>query len=140
MIEITSQIWLKEDELTYSFIRSPGPGGQNVNKVATAVLLRFNVQQSSSLSETMRQRLLMKLENKLTLQGDILIKATQYRTQDRNKRDALERLCTMIKTAATPAKLRRKTKPTYASKQRRITEKKMNAKTKALRHRSPNFE
>lgn len=135
MIDITSHISLKEDEIEFSFIRSPGPGGQNVNKVATAVLLRFNIKSALSLNETVRLRLLTALQTRLTLEGDLLIKASSYRTQERNKQDAIKRLQAIIKQAAIPPKLRRRTKPTYASKQRRLNQKKMTAKNKSFRQR-----
>ncbi len=96
--------------------------------------LRFNIQQAS-LSESVRLRLLTVLANQLTSQGELIIKASRYRTQERNKQDALERLQSIIEKAATPPKRRRKTKPTYASKQRRLTEKKCQSKTKSLRQR-----
>lgn len=130
-------IKLNPQELQFSFIRSPGPGGQNVNKVATAVLLRFNLQQSSSISAPIKERLLEKLAAKLTAQGEILIKASCYRTQESNKRDACERLLQLLNQYAYPPKVRRPTKPTRASKERRIESKKMNSKRKALRKMDP---
>lgn len=132
MIEITNNIFLHETEVSYTFIRSPGPGGQNVNKVATAVQLRFNVP-SSSLPEPVRERLLLAAKNKITHEGDLIIKASRYRTQEQNKLDALERLQEIIKKAAIIPKKRRKTKPTYASKQRRLSKKKLHSKAKSLR-------
>ena len=126
-------IKLNPAELQFSFIRSPGPGGQNVNKVATAVLLRFNLQVSPSFSEPMRERLLEKLAARLTASGEILIKANRYRTQESNKRDATERLMQLLTQHAYPPKLRRPTKPTKASKERRIASKKLKGQQKALR-------
>ena len=89
MLRITTGIWLDTSEITFTFVRSPGPGGQNVNKLATAALLRFNVRTSASLPETTRQRLLRVLSSRLTLDGDLIIKASSYRTQERNRQDAL---------------------------------------------------
>ena len=123
--------------MKFSFIRSPGPGGQNVNKVATGVLLRFNIAQSTTLSEEVRTRLLVVLSNKMTGQGELMIKATRYRTQERNKQDAIERLQTLLTAAAIPPKKRKKTKPTYSSTQRRLDGKKLDAKTKSLRQNKP---
>jgi ribosome-associated protein len=132
-IEMIPSIWLNDSELEFSFIRSPGPGGQNVNKIASAVQLRFNVVHSPSLSEAVRERLLASIGSKLTISGDVLIKASRYRTQERNKSDALDRLRKMIQFAAIPPKKRKKTKPTMASKERRLTKKKLHSKTKSLR-------
>ena len=137
MIKITPTIRLDIAEIQFTFIRSPGPGGQNVNKVATAVLLRFNVAQSLSLPEEVRVRLLSVLANRLTQHGDIIIKASSFRTQERNKQDALKRLQELLGRAAIPPKKRKKTKPTYASKQRRLDTKKLHVKTKSLRRRRP---
>jgi ribosome-associated protein len=133
MIRITPDIDINETEINYTFIRSPGPGGQNVNKVATAVLLRFNVVNSPSLPEAMRARLLTIIGKKITLQGELIIKASSHRTQERNKQDALKRLTLLLKRAAITPKKRKKTRPTFASTQRRLTEKKQHAKTKSLR-------
>lgn len=137
MISITPNVRLDNSEIQFSFIRSPGPGGQNVNKVATAVLLRFNLAQSTSLPEEMRSRLLIVLANRLTQSGEIIIKATRFRTQERNKQDALGRLQELLARAAIPPKKRKKTKPSYASKQRRLDTKKIHGKTKLLRRGKP---
>src|SRR3990167_11030084 len=99
MIVITSNISLNESEATLTFITSPGPGGQNVNKVATAVQLRFNVLHSASLPEDVRLRLFALLGSKITTKGDLIIKASRYRTQERNKQDALNRLIVLLKRA-----------------------------------------
>ena len=126
-------IKLIPDELQFSFFRSPGPGGQNVNKVATAVLLRFNLLQSQSINDAMRTRLIGKLAAKLTASGDILIKATRYRTQESNKRDAKMRLLQLLTQYAYPPKARKATKPTKAAKEKRLENKKLNSKRKSLR-------
>lgn len=135
---LPANIKLYSSELQFSFIRSPGPGGQNVNKVATAVLLRFNVMHSPSLPEAVRERLIALLGTKITTHGDLLIKASRYRTQERNKQDAIERLQTLLKRAAKVPKKRKKTRPTLASKERRLMNKKRQGKTKALRRCQPN--
>jgi ribosome-associated protein len=137
MINIGNQIFISESEIAISFIRSPGPGGQNVNKVATAVLLRFNVTHSLSIPDEIRARIITLLGNKLTQSGDILIKATRYRTQNRNKQDALERLTALLAQGVTPPKKRKKTKPTYSSTQKRLSTKKLHSKNKSLRSSKP---
>ncbi len=133
MIKINNNISISEDELVYQFIRSPGPGGQNVNKVATAVLLRFNIKNSYSLSESAKERLLAKLANKLTSKGELLIKASRYRTQLGNKDDARSRLIIQLKNALKQEKKRKPTKPSKASVERRLEKKKLQAKTKSGR-------
>jgi ribosome-associated protein len=126
-------ILLNESECKFTFIRAPGPGGQNVNKVASAVQLRVNIRHSPSLPEDVRARLVRLLSKRLTTQGDLLIRASRYRTQERNKQDALERLRALVRRAAVIPKKRTKTKPSYGSKLNRLAEKKLHAKTKALR-------
>jgi len=130
---MTKDISLNPSDITFTFITSSGPGGQNVNKVATAVQLRFNVLHATSLPEDVRARLISLLGKKLTKQGELIIKASRYRTQERNKQDALYRLCQLIQHAAIPPKKRKKTKPTYASKQRRLATKKLQGMKKARR-------
>lgn len=133
VIEITKNISLNESEVTLTFIRAPGPGGQNVNKVATAVQLRFNIIHSPSLPEEVRTRLLLLAGKQVTNQGDLIIKASRFRTQERNKHDAIGRLKILIQRAAISPKKRKKTKPSYASTQRRLEKKKLHSKTKSLR-------
>lgn len=133
MIKITPNLAVNDAEINITFIRAPGPGGQNVNKVATAVQLRFNVKYSASLPEAVRERLMALISNKLTVSGELIIKASRHRTQERNKQDALNRLKELLRRAAVPPKKRKKTKPTRASKERRLSTKKLHGKTKALR-------
>ncbi len=133
MFYVTPKISLNETEVKFSFIRAPGPGGQNVNKVATAVQLRFNVLHSASLPELVRNRLLFLARNQMTSKGEIIIKASRYRTQERNKQDAIERLISLLKKAAQLPKKRKKTKPSRASQERRLSTKKAHSKIKSLR-------
>ncbi len=140
MIEITSTIQLNDTEVVLNFIRSPGPGGQNVNKVATAVELRFDVLHSLSLPDDVRQRVLALAGNRLTTQGELIIKASRYRTQERNKQDAIARLRDLIIRATFVPKKRKKTKPTYASVQKRLEGKKLVSKNKSLRRRKPEID
>lgn len=127
---------ISRSEIKFTFICAPGPGGQNVNKVATAALLRFNVLRSPSLPEDVKQRLLNQIGKKITQEGDLVIKASRFRTQERNKKDALDRLLALLDRAAIQPKKRKKTRPTLASKERRLTQKKIQGKNKVLRRRS----
>lgn len=133
MIRISPSLTLHETELHFTFMRSPGPGGQNVNKVATAVQLRFDIAHSPSLPQALRERFLKLYRSKITLQGEIIIKATTHRTQERNKEAALQRLLALLNVAAQRPKKRKKSKPSRAAIEKRLSKKKRHSKTKALR-------
>lgn len=133
MIRITPSISLSDDEIEEQFVRSPGPGGQNVNKVETAVQLRFNAAQSPNLPEFIIRQLITLAGRRMTKDGVIVISANRFRSQERNREDALNRLIELIREAATPAKARRKTRPTLASKQRRLEGKQRRSSIKKLR-------
>jgi len=133
MIRITDRIAIEESELVESFIRASGPGGQNVNKLATAVQLRFDVRRSPALSDEVRARLERLAGRRLTREGVLVITAQSHRTQERNRADALDRLIALIRQAAVRPVPRRATKPTKASRQRRLDAKKRRGGIKALR-------
>jgi ribosome-associated protein len=133
MIRITPTIALNEWELEESFLRASGPGGQNVNKVSTAVQLRFDVACSPSLPSDVKKRLIRLGGNRVTQDGVLVITARRFRTQERNRRDARDRLGNLVRRAAARPKSRRKTRPTAASKERRLEEKRHRAGVKRMR-------
>lgn len=137
MIQITPQIFLRDEEITEEFVRSSGAGGQNVNKVATAVQLRFDVVNSPSLSEEIKERLMQLAGKRITAEGVLLIKAQSFRTQERNRQDAMERLVALIQAAVPRPVIRRVTKPTRASKERRLTAKRVQSARKQARRVPP---
>jgi ribosome-associated protein len=137
MIPVTPHISLDERELEERYIRAGGPGGQNVNKVSTAVQLRFDVEHSPSLPEPVRRRLKTLAGRRLTKDGVLILVATRHRTQERNRADALERLLELIRAAAVVPKRRRPTRPTRGSRERRLATKAVRARTKQLRRGKP---
>ena len=132
-MEITPSISIPDNELTFTFIRSSGPGGQNVNKVATAAQLRFDVRNSPSLPAEVKERLVKLAGARLTQEGVLVIEAKRFRTQEQNRQDALDRLVTLVRRAAARPKARRPTRPTLASKQRRLESKRRHSEIKRLR-------
>jgi ribosome-associated protein len=133
MIRITPTISLHDDELSESFVRSSGPGGQNVNKVSTAVELRFDVRNSPSLTDPVKTRLTRLGGHRMTKDGVLIIQAERFRTQEANRKDARERLVELIIDATFVPKKRIKTKPTRASKERRVDGKKKRSTVKKMR-------
>jgi ribosome-associated protein len=140
MIRITDHISIEESELQERFVRASGPGGQNVNKVATAVQLRFDMHHSPNLPDDMRERLARIAGKRLTRQGVIVIAAQRHRTLERNRKDAMERLVEMIRRAAVVPAKRRATKPTAGSRERRLQSKRKRALVKDLRQARPELE
>ena len=133
MIKITNTISIDENEMQLHFIRSSGPGGQNVNKVATAVQLRFDVGNSASLPGDVRTRLIRAAGRRVTQDGILIIEARQFRTQERNREDAVGRLVELIRKAAEKPRPRKKTKPSKAAMERRIEGKKRRGEVKKTR-------
>jgi len=133
MIEVTPDIRIAEDELSFSFVRASGPGGQNVNKVATAVQLRFDAANSPNLPESVRVRALRLAGRRATNNGVIVLDARRHRTQERNRQDALERLVALLQRAAEPPKPRTSTKPTRASRLKRLDDKRRRSALKRAR-------
>lgn len=137
MIQITPSLTIDENEIQLDFIRSSGPGGQNVNKVASGVQLRFNVDTSTTLPDEVKQRLRSIARNRITEEGVLIIEAKRYRTQEQNREDAISRLVTLIFQATEKPKPRKRTRPTAASQAERIEEKKRRGAIKRSRRTTP---
>ncbi|HET91958.1 MAG TPA: aminoacyl-tRNA hydrolase [Chloroflexi bacterium] len=140
MIQITPTIAIAESEIEFSFVRASGPGGQHVNKAATAVQLRFDVLNSPNLPDDVRKRLLRLAGQQATKESVLVIKAQRFRSQERNQQDALERLAALIRQAAKKPKRRRKTRPSAAAKRRRLEAKRRQSQKKRLRRPTPSSE
>jgi ribosome-associated protein len=140
MIPVTDHIALDEREIEESFVRASGPGGQNVNKVASAVQLRFDVRRSRSLPDDVAVRLMKLAGSRLTQDGVVVITAQRFRSQDQNRQDALARLVDLVRQAAVRPTPRRKTKPTLASKKRRLESKNRRSGIKSLRTSKPTHD
>jgi len=139
-VQITQTLFIDEREISESFIRASGPGGQNVNKVSTAVQIRFDVRGSPSLPEDVRARLLVLARSRLTKEGVLIITAQRYRNQDQNRQDARRRLADLIFRATVPPTRRVPTKPTLASKETRLATKTHRSRLKQSRREIPEEE
>jgi ribosome-associated protein len=135
MIRITDAVAIPESELSWSFVRSGGPGGQNVNKVASKAVMRWDVAASPSLPDDVKQRLRTRQANRITTDGELVLTSQRYRDQERNKEDCVEKLRDIIREALIVPKTRKKKKPTRASKERRLKEKRRRSAVKSDRRK-----
>ena len=133
MLRITPSLSIDEDEISFEYVTASGPGGQNVNKVASAAQLRFDAARSPALSPALRARLAALAGRRMTKDGVIVIQAQRFRSQEQNRRDALDRLVALLASAAILPKARRKTRPTRAAKERRLTAKRHQSERKRTR-------
>jgi ribosome-associated protein len=139
MLVISSRIRIADDELQFTFVRSSGPGGQNVNKLNTKAVLRWSVRASGALPEDVRERFLHRYRHRVTVEGDFLLSSQRFRDQRQNQRDCLEKLREMLSAVAVPPKPRKPTKPTRSSRQRHRTDKRIHGQKKQSR-RPPSGE
>ena len=137
MIKITSTVQLEEREVHYDLIRASGPGGQNVNKVSSAIQLRFDIRNSPSINDEVKDRLIRLAGNRVTNEGILVIEARRYRTQEQNRADALRRLVTWIEKALAIPKKRKATRPSVTARAKRMGEKKKRSQTKRIRRYIP---
>lgn len=137
MIEVTSSVRINESEIQFDFIRASGPGGQNVNKVSSAVQLRFDVVNSPSLLAEVKERLIKLAGSRMTEDGTLIIEAKRYRSQEKNRADAIQRLVTLIQSAAEPPKKRKPTRPSVTARAARVGAKRQRGELKRTRKYNP---
>lgn len=135
-IAVAGRLFILKDDLREDFIRASGPGGQNVNKVSTAVQLRFNLSGNTTLPQEVKERAAVLAGSRLTLQGEIVLQADRHRTRERNRQDALDRLLELLQKATERPKLRKATRPSLASRKRRLESKKQRGNLKKTRGRN----
>jgi ribosome-associated protein len=135
MLEITNHLRIADDELQWSFVRAGGPGGQNVNKVASKAVLRWDLTGNSSLPEDVKARLRVQQRRRITSAGELILNSQRFRDQERNRQDCLKKLRELVRQAATPPKTRKPTKPTRSAHRARLEDKRRRAQTKAARQR-----
>ena len=140
MLYITPAIAIDDNEIQLEFIRASGPGGQHVNRAATAVQLRFDARNSPSLPDDVRERLTRLAGSRMTEDGTLIVTARRFRSQERNRQDAVDRLVELVREAAEEPRLRRKTKPPHRANQRRLNAKRLRSETKRLRGRISRYE
>jgi ribosome-associated protein len=133
MLEINAQIRIPDDELEWSFVRSSGPGGQNVNKVASKAVLRWQVALSPSLPDDVKNRLFAQQARRITTEGDLILTSQRFRDQERNRQDCLDKLRELVRQAAARPRVRKKTKPSRGAKEARLRDKRHRSATKARR-------
>ncbi len=135
MVRITEALSIPDAELLWSYARSSGPGGQNVNKVASKAVLRWDVGASPSVPEEVKARLRAQQRRRITTEGELVLSSQRFRDQERNRQDCLEKLCEMVRTATVAPKARKKKRPTRASKERRLAEKRHRSAAKSTRRK-----
>jgi ribosome-associated protein len=140
MLVISPRIQIADDELQFSYVRSSGPGGQNVNKLNTKAVLRWPIRTSTALPDDVRQRFMTRFRHRVTTEGDLVLSSQRFRDQRQNQRDCLEKLREMVAAVAVPPKPRRPTKPTKSSQRRRRQEKQLHSKKKQTRKTNPSEE
>ena len=136
MLEITAQLGIPDEEFQWTYVRSGGPGGQNVNKVASKAVLRWDVKGSPSLSDEVKARLCAQQASRITTEGELVLTSQRYRDQERNRQDCLEKLSELVRRAMHRPRTRKKTKPSRGAKEARLREKRHRSNTKSSRRRS----